>query len=491
MTSGPNLLFIFSDQHAADVAGCYGDGVVATPNIDRIAAGGARFDNAYCPSPICVPSRMSMLTARYPHRQECWTNDDIVPSHLPTWPAMMGVSGLHPVLVGRMHAMGPDQMRGYAERLVGDHSPNWPGVKRHSMGVLEGTNDPQPESIARSGLGRNVYQMKDEDVTARAVDWLSTEGAARQAKGERFCLTVGYILPHAPYVANAESYARYAGRVPPPRRAPAEPEHHYHAWWRENREIADVSEADADRCRTAYWALVDRMDANIGRLLAALDTLGATDDTLIVYASDHGDHVGERGLWWKHTFFDESVRMPLVMRLPGAIPAGSVRPEIVNLTDLAQTMLEAMGAPLRPHADGRSFWPLACGENQDWENETFSEYCTDAVPAWTGGRAVRQRMIRSGRWKLVLYDREPPQLFDMRADPDETSDLADMPAHHATLRRLMARLTDGWSAERTGARMVERRVEKDLMAQWAHAVQPPNAHIWPFDPEASRLDRTP
>ena len=130
----PNLLFIFSDQHARHVAGCYGDQVVATPNIDRIAAEGVRFDNAVCPSPICVPSRMSMLTGRHPFRQSCWTNDDVLPSGTPTWLHAMGAAGYRPALMGRLHAIGPDQLHGYAEREIGDHSPNVPGVPRQSLG---------------------------------------------------------------------------------------------------------------------------------------------------------------------------------------------------------------------------------------------------------------------------------------------------------------------------------------------------------------------
>lgn len=143
----PNVLFIFSDQHAQKVAGCYGDDVVRTPNIDRLAQEGVRFDNAYCPSPICTPSRMSMLTARWPHRQECWTNDDMLRSDVPTWLHRAGEAGYRPALIGRMHSIGPDQLHGYAERGIGDHTPNFAGIARFPMGVLEGTNEPDSVSL--------------------------------------------------------------------------------------------------------------------------------------------------------------------------------------------------------------------------------------------------------------------------------------------------------------------------------------------------------
>lgn len=123
MTGRPNILYIMSDQHAARVMGCAGDTSADTPNLDRLAQSGARFARAYCPSPVCLPSRMSMLTGLRLHEQDCWTNDDILDSARSTWLNGLGAFGYHPVLIGRMHALGPDQLRGYVERPIGDHSP--------------------------------------------------------------------------------------------------------------------------------------------------------------------------------------------------------------------------------------------------------------------------------------------------------------------------------------------------------------------------------
>lgn len=481
-----NLLFVFSDQHARRVAGCYGDPVVSTPNLDRLAGEGCTFDAAYAPSPICVPSRMAMLSGRHPHRTGCWTNDDMLPARVPCWPHALGALGRRPVLAGRMHAMGPDQLHGYAERLVGEHSPNWPGVPRHDLGVLAGTNDPDPRSLSASGPGRSAYLVKDDAVIAAALDWIE-RNAARQAAGPGFALTVGLMLPHAPYVADPETYALYEGRVPPPRLGAPDDEHPFHAWWRRDRGIAEPDPASVERARTAYWALVQRTDRLIGRLLDALERLGLLDETLVVYASDHGDHVGERGLWWKHTFYEESVGVPLLMRLPGVLPAGQRRGEAVDLMDLAATMLEATGAPPLPGADGRSFWPLVAGKATDWPDEVFSEYCTDAVPSWTGERALTQRMVRRGTHKLVSYDREPPQLFDLASDADELVDLARDPAHADLRDALLARVHDGWSHADVAARMATARVEKDLIAAWARETHPASTHVWDFDPAINRL----
>ena len=487
MTGAKHLLFIFSDQHTRAVTGCYGDRIVETPNIDRIAAEGARFDACYCPSPICVPSRMSMLTARHPHRQECWTNDDQLRPDLPTWLHMLGGAALHPVLVGRMHAMGLDQHHGYVERLVGDHSPNWAGKTYPDFGVLAGTNGPDARSVVRSGAGHSIYQDKDRDVTDAALAWLRGNGRARADAGEGVCLTVGTMMPHAPYVVDEAIYDHYAGRVPPPRLPRREEsEHPFHTWWRSTRGIPISDDPDdIDRSRTAYWGLVHRMDEMIGELLAELETMGILDDTLVVYASDHGDHLGERGLWWKHTFFEESVTVPLVMRLPGTIEAGSVHDEVVNLIDVSATIVDLLGADPIPHADGRSFAPLF--EGGEWQDRTFSEYCTDPTPDWTAGRAVRQRMVRDGNWKLVIYGDEPPQLFDLTADPDELDDRAHDPAVQETFDRLFALVTQGWDADTIEKVMAVRRDQKAAIAAWVREVQPPDTLIWHFSPETNRL----
>lgn len=484
----PNILFIFSDQHAHSVLGCYGDKVVQTPNLDRLAREGVRFENAYCPSPICAPSRMSLLTGRWPYRQECWVNDDMLRSDIPTWLHSAGAAGYDPVLIGRMHAIGPDQLHGYVGREIGDHSSDYPGVATAALGSLTGTSAPDPISLEKAGSGMAAYQTKDADTTKAAADWLRETGAARKAEGNPFCLTVGLMLPHPPYVVDQEAFDIYDGKVPPPRLDKTAADHPWHNWWRESRGINDVSDEARDTARAAYWGLVQRTDEAVGSLLAALEEIGALDDTLIVYSSDHGDHLGERELWWKHTFFDEAVKVPLIMRLPKTLPAGESRSQLVNLVDLGPTLLEAIDAPALPHTDGRSFWSVAQNPEAPWVNRTFSEYCTDAVPDWTGGRAVQQRMIRQDQWKLVFYDREPPQLFNLENDPQETINLADDPVHAKIRDEMLKDLVADWSPSAIAKRMNERRIEKDIIANWATRVQPASSYLWPSPPDCNWLD---
>lgn len=483
MARAKNLLFLFSDQHSASVLGCAGDAHARTPALDRLAARGVRMTNAYCASPICVPSRMSMLTACYPSTQDCWTNDDPLGQDRPTWPQALGAAGHRPELIGRMHSVGLDQMRGYLHREVGDHSPNWPGTPWHDLGPLRGANDPTPESLVAVGAGLSAYEVKDRDVTEAALAALDRIAA----EGRPFCLTVGFMLPHAPFVAAQRWVEHYLTVLPPPEIPPSAVEHPWIAWWRRNRGIDAVPDRKSRLARAAYWGLVAALDEMIGQILDRLEALGLDEDTLVVYASDHGEHAGNRGLWWKHTFFDESAKVPVILSLPGVLPQGRVCADVVNLIDLSQTMVEALGATPLPDADGRSFWTRLCGGAQDWMQRSFSEYCTDAVPAWTGGRAVQQRMVRDGDWKLHYYHGDAPLLFNLADDPAESCDLAADPAHADTLQRMLALVLDGWNPDDIRARMERCRARKDMIAAWAREVRPKNRHLWPLRPDMNRL----
>lgn len=482
MPDRPDILFLFSDQHAR-IAGCYGDSAVRTPHLDGLAADGVTFDNAYCPSPICLPSRMSLLTGRQPHAQNCWNNTDILNSAIPTYAHALGAAGYDATLVGRMHTVGPDQMRGFRRRDVGDHSTNWIGGKGHDLGPLARANDPWRDSLRASGPGRSAYEAHDDDVTDAAVARLREIGRARAAGDVTpFALTVGWLLPHAPYVCSPELYAEYEGRVPPPRLGVPDPEHPHFAWWRENRDIADASEAEVMRARTAYYGLVTALDAMVGRVLAALDEAGLAETTCVVYTSDHGDQIGERGLWWKQTFYEESAGVPLIFRWPGHAPAGQRRGQVVNLTDLAPTFCDLAGTAPLPQADGDSLLPLLADPAAPWLDETVSEYVSDGVPGWTGGRMVASRMLRCGRWKLVYHHGHPDQLFDLETDPDEMHDLSGRAEYAALQRQMRARVLADWDPEAILARVRAHVADQALLAQWAAKVEPDEILRWQMKP---------
>ncbi|MEZ5863711.1 MAG: sulfatase-like hydrolase/transferase [Geminicoccaceae bacterium] len=484
----PNLLFILSDQHAQRFAGCYGNGFGLTPNLDRLAARGVVFDRAYCPSPICLPSRASLLTGKHPHRHRCWTNSDALPSDEPTYAHALGAAGYRPELIGRMHFVGPDQLHGFVARPIGDHNSNWLGVSGVGHGIFQGTAGPDAISVVRSGAGRAAYEIKDEHTTEVALRRLD-EIAAERAAGDQspFCLTVGLMLPHPPYVVNDEDFDALPEAIEEPEIAavPAGSDHPWLRWWRDRSGAAGLSTADQRRARRAYAALVRKMDRLIGQILDRLEAAGLADDTLVVYSSDHGDHAGDRGLWWKHTFYDESARIPLIMAWPGVLPAGERRQQVANLVDLPPTFAEALGGEALPDIDGRSLLAVAKDGATPWCDETFSEYCTDTSFDFAHGEYAIQRMLLRGRYKYVYYHGFPDQLFDLETDPLEQHDLSGDPRLAGVRLAMRAATLAGWSPAAIHHTLAEREARKALWAKWGEQVRPADTHRWsvPADEE--------
>jgi choline-sulfatase len=488
----PNILHLLSDQHSPYVAGCYGDSVVQTPHLDRLATGGVTLDAAYCPSPICVPSRMSMLTGRHPYQNACWTNSHILDSGVPTFAHALGAAGYRTCLAGRMHSLGPDQLRGYSERLVGDHSPNFDGNPSPPRGPLDGTAGPARVSLARSGPGQGGYQVHDEVVTAAAVDWLNRLGTARRSappgtSQAPFLLSVGFMLPHQPFVARRPEYERYRGRVPGPRSPrPAQPEHPYLTWWRARTGIESVTPEEEQRCRSAYWALVDRLDAMIGQVLRALEENGLAENTLVLYTTDHGEQAGEHGLWWKQTMHEASARVPAVVSWPGTLPAGQRCGRVVSALDLTATILDAAQAPALPGMAGRSLLGLLAAPGAPplpapgagiprpspaaWEDIAFSEFCVEE--GWY------QRLVRRGPWKLTHYHGHRPQLFNLEEDPLEEHDRGAEPGLASLREELTARVLEGWDAPAIARAIGARREAWRVLRDWARATHPRDQYRW-------------
>jgi choline-sulfatase len=266
-------------------------------------------------------------------------------------------------------------------------------------------------------------------------------------------------------------------------------EHPYLRWWREHTGSLHLPDEDVIRARTAYYGLVTSFDRMVGAILDRLESLGLAENTLVVYASDHGDQIGERGLWWKQAFYEESVKVPLIMAWPGVLPEGERRAQIVNLIDLGPTMLDALSAPALPNAQGRSFLEVAKDAATPWLDETFSEYCTDGMAPWAGTQPVQQRMIRLGRWKLIYYHGYPPQLFDLEDDPTELHDLAGDRRHAGLTDDLVGRVLADWDPQAIGRQMAGRVANKRLLQAWARAVEPPESYRWPIKMEDNWLEQ--
>lgn len=475
--SGPNVLVIMSDQHHARRLGCAGDPVVQTPALDSLASRGVRFANAYCSFPLCGPARMSFLTGRLPSRIDCQDNLAQLSSDVPTFAHAFTAANYDTVLAGRMHIVGPDQRHGFLQRLVSDVTTaycNRDWALGRVLGGLADTPGYSRQGLLKSGPGHTGYHAYDETVRRATVEWLRARGEARArgAMDRPFLLTVGFVSPHCPFVAPPADYDLYRGRIAEADLPAAEPARLHPVLARQRAAAGldtpePVPAAAQLRARRAYYGLCTFLDRQVGLILDALRDSGLERDTLVVYTSDHGEQLGEHGLWWKTTFYEGAVAVPLLLAGPG-LPAGDVVTRNVSLMDIGPTLLDLAGCAPLPATDGRSVRCLLERREASWPDEAVAE-CFDAC-----AQPPAMRMLRRGPWKLCCYHGCAPQLFHLAEDPGEDRDLADDPAHADVLHDLLARVRRDWEPERIEERMRRRReTELPLIRQWLERLDPP------------------
>ena len=429
MGKRPNLLLVMADQLAPQVLPAYGHSRVRTPHLDRLAGEGVVFENAYCNFPLCAPARFSMLSGRLPSRIGAFDNACELPASVPTVLHHLRLAGYRTCLAGKMHFVGPDQLHGYEERVTTDIYPadfTWsPDWREDGEGWLEWYHSMR--AVLDSGVHRrSVNVAYDDEAEFEAVRWLHEHADGGHERP--FALTVSFISPHDPYLAPPEWWDGYRDAEIDPPRVPDIPledrdAHSRRHWFLTGRHREAIGEADVLRMRRAYYALTSCVDARVGRLLEALKAIGAAQDTLVLFTSDHGDSLGERGLFFKMSFFEWSARVPLIVHAPFAFAPRRVRAN-VSLLDLFPTLLELAGDGAVPHPgapiDGRSLIGLASGGGADWPDVVCAEYTAE-------GACGPLLMVRKGPHKLVTGPGDRPLLFDLDADPDELANLAGSP----------------------------------------------------------------
>ena len=432
MTPG-NLLLILSDEHARPALGCYGNPIVRTPNLDRLAARGTRFTAATTPSPICVPARASLATGRYVHETACWSSAEPYQGQIPSWGHELIAAGHEVVSIGKLHYRGSGDSNGFTEEILPLHVADGVGWIR---GLLRRPLPAFPaarELAAEIGPGWSSYARYDDQVCGAACDWLRDKAAAE--KGKPWVLLVSFVSPHYPLMAPEGFYSLYETAEIPPPDPGAPPQHPVLRALRGFFDYDDhFDEAGRLTARRAYYGLCSYLDHNVGRLLTALAEAGLEETTRIAYTSDHGEMLGRQGFWTKSVMYEDSVAVPLLLAGP-EVPQGAVVETQASLIDLHPTILEAAGPPAPetapPHA--RSLFDLARGEAA--ERVVLSEY-------HDGGSITGFFLLRIENWKYVHYVGCPPQLFDLTTDPGETRDLGQDPAHAEPRRRCEARLRE-------------------------------------------------
>lgn len=423
-----NLLFILSDEHQRDVTGCYGNRIVRTPNLDRLAAQGTRFTNAYTPCPICVPARTSLATGRYVFQTSSWDNAHPYRGEIPSWGHRLMALGHRVTSIGKLHYRDARDPNGFDEEILPLHVLDGVGDLLGMIRTPPAPRGNMPSLAREAGPGESSYSNYDRRIADAACDWLT--GRARAYAGQPWVLFVSFVRPHFPLIAPPEFFALYRPEdMPWPQfyGAQSRPLHPAVQALRDCMNYDDYFDADSvRRAIAAYYALVSFLDDNVGKVLAALRDAGLGDDTRVIYTSDHGDNLGNRGLWGKSVMYDESAAVPMILAGPD-VPEGNVVDTPVSLVDCYRTIIE--GAGREPGAEdaglpSRSLWDAANGVRSN--RTVLSEY--HAAASVTG-----TFMIRHGRWKYIHYVGYRPELFDIESDPHEARDLALDPQHAGTV----------------------------------------------------------
>ena len=464
----PNIVMIMVDQMAFDCIGALGHPVVKTPNIDKLVQGGVAFENAYCNSPLCAPSRASFVTGRLPSRIAAYDNGSELPASTPTFLHDLRRAGYETILSGKMHFVGPDQLHGFEHRLTRDiHATGFELTPDWSRGAYPNPGTGVRRLKAHAGLETwNNHLAYDEKVAARALEKIRDLGRTPAEQRRPFFLCASFFHPHDPFVITDKYWNMYKDVDVPAPRVPAMAPEHMHPFdrWIQTHHEADaypLTEEELIRNRRAYYGMVTYVDDKVGELVDELERLGLTEDTVILLTSDHGEMLGERGMWFKRTYFDPSAKVPLVLSCPGRFRSGVALREVVSLVDLTATIVDlaGVGADTRiAETDGHSFLPLLRGDAGEWKDEVVCEYY--------GEGALRpMAFVRQGRYKYVHVQGHEPLLFDLEADPDETRNLARDPALQAVADRLRERLHSLVDFDRIEADVLRSQQERMRIAE--------------------------
>jgi choline-sulfatase len=470
--SQPNILFVMCDQLSALATPPYGNRDVLTPNLDRLARHGAVFERSYCNAPLCAPSRASMLTGQLASRIPVNDNAEELPASVPTFVHHLRRGGYKTILSGKMHFVGPDQLHGFEERLTTDIYPSdylwtkyWPaqGDPPRRTSLPGGDEEvgrhydlrtrEMSQMVKEAGPVSWSYQLEyDEEVHFRSLERLRRLARRRgESASQPWFLCVSYTHPHDPYVSTPEYWDRYEDiDFAMPENPPANYELHPADVWvntSHGLDLVNPTRDDVYRSRRGYYAMTSYIDENVGELIRELERLGQLENTIVIFTSDHGDQVGEHGMWHKRTYREWSSRVPLLFAGPDIIRNGRVA-ENVSLVDLYPTLIDLAGLEM-PEVDfvqqleGHSLAPFLRGERPaNWPNEVVIE---------NNGEGVIKpvRALVEDRYKFVYVHERPDQLFDLAQDPDEWHNVVDNPSYKKIAEQLRSKLLKDWDPAET------------------------------------------
>ncbi|MGH3065148.1 MAG: choline-sulfatase [Gaiellaceae bacterium] len=488
MRDRPHIVLFVVDQLSALFLRAYGHPVTRTPVIDSLAEGGVVFENAYCPSPLCAPARAALVTGTLPSRNGVYDNSAELPASLPTFAHILRLEGYRTCLSGKMHFVGPDQLHGFEERLTTDiypgdfgWTPDWSRPDErvdwwyHNM-----------SSVKEAGVAEITNQLEfDDEVTFHSVRRLYD--FARFERDAPLFLCVSFSHPHDPYVARRRYWDLFRDDeidLPAvPRKPYGELDPHERRLWRASAmDEVEITDDDVRAARHGYYANLNYVDERIGEVLAALEACDLAESTVVMFVSDHGEFLGEHGLFYKMSFREHPARVPFLVYAPWRFRSRRVR-EPVSLVDLCPTLADlarpGLSGELPRAVDGRGLVPLLDGSAEDPNATVLGEYLAEGV----SGPMV---MIRRARWKLIHTASDPDQLFDLESDPEELRNLAEDAGHAKVVDDFRADVARLWDL---GA--IDRDVRESQQARLTvfRALQQGTIHPWDFQPARPAAER--
>lgn len=456
----PNIVLIISDEHDGKIMGCMGDPYINTPNLDALAQSGILFQSHYCASPISGPSRQSLTMGKYTSHHNVWGNTVGCPNDSPSLPRVMQQQGYETVLTGGMKYNGLNY--GWSSYTVENgYKVARDRKKKKDSDIPKKRKRLKAGEFVENGtaLGKefelmgatDMQQFTDVSRAGNAISYIKDRANDKQP----FFLLVGLMAPHYPLQATQELIDKYKDKIP----MPEIPEGYLESLvlnykhLRNTRQFENVPEEIVKFARECYYARVEWADKQIGEVIKAVKESPMADNTVIIYTSDHGENLGEHGLWWKNCLFDCATRVPLIISNPKRWKGGQVRDKVSESVDLVQTIADLGGAKVPHDWDGKSMVPYLDNKSYHWKDFAICEY-------YSGYVASGMTMYRKGNWKYVYHTRADAthgpeiELYNLKKDPKELMNLAEKPQYRSLIKKLHQELVAkvGEDPEQTEAR---------------------------------------
>lgn len=470
MTNRPNVLILMADQMTSASIDLILNKDIVAPNLEALVRRSASFSDAYCAYPLCSPSRASLMSGRLPSNIGAYDNGAEFPAAVPTVAHYLRNEGYDTTLIGKMHFLGPDQLHGFQNRLTPElypcdfsWTPRWDkNAQRYPYETGAGNSD--VGTVLDSGEAIWTMQMEhDEEVSLLACHHVLN--MARSGSPGPWMATVSFTSPHDPFVISKKYLDLYDEAEIPMPAVPAfsfdELDEHSKLVYEINgMDKYSIGEEETRRARKAYFAMISYVDEKIGAVLRALDETGQTEDTVIVFTSDHGEMLGERGMWFKKTFFEPSIRVPLLISHPGHIqPRRLAGP--VSLVDVLPTVLDLVGAgngPGRPGLDGTSLAAGLLTGSTRISTVAFVEGHDNATVA-------PRFMVREGDYKLIYSEAYAPMLFNLEEDANELDNLTGREKYQDIESRLRALIFERFDVASLRQRIIDSQNDRRLVTQ--------------------------